>query len=149
MIYRTESDQAEHLRTLPFCPQIQHLSVSVSTEILPVAGKENLVSSAYFDCSFFIIKWELMLSSVEVPAWGWYAFAMQINSGLGPRSSLGLGSLGPTSCVFQLFLCRSGWSPAPLTCWLGCTVLLFGIPLVFLPSILDSLPGLMLEFREG
>lgn len=98
MIYRTESDQAKHLRILQFLPKTWHLSPSISTEILPVAIKEGLESSAYFDCSFFIIKWKLMLSSLEDPAWGWYAFAMQINSGLGPLLSLGPGSLGPTSC---------------------------------------------------
>lgn len=64
---------------------------------VPVKGRPLRVS-AYFDCSSFIVKWELMLSYLDEPAWGWYASALQINSRLGPLPSIGLGSLGSTSC---------------------------------------------------
>lgn len=65
---RTETAQAGQLRILPFPPKTWHLSVSISPEILPVAVEENPKPSAYCDCSFVIIKWELMFSSWEAPA---------------------------------------------------------------------------------
>lgn len=123
MIYRTENDHRT-LQDSAISPPTWHLSVSISIEILPVAVKEGWESSAYFDCSLFIIQWELMVSSLEDPARGRYAFAVQINCRLGPLPALSWESWTQPAVVFQLFPCCSGWSSNPLTYWLGCKVLL-------------------------